>query len=265
MMQPCNLCDDTGMRVVEREARGVLERVAVECVCRRERRAQRAVTAAKIPQRYEHCTLEEYFTGFAGADNSLSGAKVLAQKFVENYPLETNGNGLLLTGSLGVGKTHLGVGILQALIAKGARGLFVDYRDLLKQVQHSYNRSNENTELGVLEPVFRAEVLLLDELGAVKPSDWVWDTVAHILNTRYNERLTTLITTNYPNQPAGAMAKGMQRATSKEARDAQESTREGTLGDRIGDRMLSRLQEMCVVVEMRGQDFRQSVKRARFA
>jgi DNA replication protein DnaC len=267
MMEPCTLCDDTGMRVVERVTNGVAERVAVECSCRVSRRAQRAVAAAKIPQRYEHCTLDSYNTGF-GLDNSLSGAKVMADNFVHSYPL-ANGNGLLLTGSLGVGKTHLGVGILQALIAKGARGLFVDYRDLLKQVQHSYNRSNESTEMGVLEPVFRAEVLLLDELGAVKPSDWVWDTVAHILNTRYNERLTTIITTNYPNLAAGAMAKGVQRGASKEAsrefQAAQEATREGTLGDRIGDRMLSRLQEMCVVVEMRGQDFRQSVKRARFA
>jgi DNA replication protein DnaC len=261
MAQPCTLCDDTGLRMIERGG----DRFAAECSCRSERRAQRAVAAAKIPQRYEHCTLEEYITSFAGADTSLGGARVMAEKFVQSYPLETNGNGLLLTGSLGVGKTHLGVGILQALLAKGARGLFVDYRDLLKQVQHSYNRSNETTELGVLEPVFRAEVLLLDELGAVKPSDWVWDTVAHILNTRYNERLTTIITTNYPNLPAGTLAKGTVRSMTKEGRDAQDAGREGTLGDRIGDRMLSRLQEMCVVVEMRGQDFRQSVKRARFA
>ena len=89
---------------------------------------------------------------------------------------------------------------LQALIEeRGARGLFFDYRDLLKQVQNSYNRSVDVTELEILQPVFEAEVLVLDELGANKPTDWVWDTVAHILNTRYNDRRTTIITTNYPN------------------------------------------------------------------
>jgi DNA replication protein DnaC len=155
-----------------------------------------------------------------------------------------------------VGKTHLGVGILQALVAeRGATGLFYDYRDLLKQVQNSYNQSVAATELEVLRPVFEAEVLVLDELGASKPTDWVWDTVAHILNTRYNDRRTTIITTNYPNAaPLGA-----------EPASPRAAMREETLGDRIGERMRSRLQEMCVVVEMHGEDFRQKVKRASFA
>ena len=126
------------------------------------------------------------------------------RNFVREYLPGTDGTGLLLTGSIGVGKTHLAVGILQALITeRGAKGLFFDYRDLLKQVQNSYNRSVEVTELEVLRPVFEAEVLVLDELGASKPTDWVWDTVAHILNTRYNDRRTTIITTNYANLPPG--------------------------------------------------------------
>jgi DNA replication protein DnaC len=174
---------------------------------------------------------------------------------VESYPLETDGTGLLLTGNIGVGKTHLAVGILQSLvIERGAAGLFYDYRDLLKQVQNSYNPQVRQTELEILRPVFEAEILVLDELGAVKPTDWVWDTVAHILNTRYNDRRTTIITTNYPNHPPLGVGGG----------DGSGRLREETLGDRIGERMRSRLQEMCVVVEMQGEDFRQKVKRASF-
>jgi DNA replication protein DnaC len=253
MAEMCPICEDTGLRLIDR-ADG--NRVAVECVCRAARRTQRTVDRARIPQRYAHCSLEEYVTNFAGANRSLGSAHVMAKKFVQGYPLETNGNGLLLTGSIGVGKTHLAVGILQALIAeRGAKGLFFDYRDLLKQVQNSYNRSVNATELEVLRPVFDAEVLVLDELGASKPTDWVWDTVAHILNTRYNDRKTTIITTNYANVAPG----------SGELTGARAAAREETLGDRIGERMRSRLQEMCVVVEMNGQDFRQNVKRASFA
>ena len=59
------------------------------------------------------------------------------------------------------------------------------------------------TELELLKPVFAAEVLVLDDLGAQKPNEWVWDTVALILNTRYNDRQTTIITTNYADLPAG--------------------------------------------------------------
>jgi len=214
---------------------------------------------ARIPKRYEHCSLDSYESGFRGANRSLEAAHMRARKFVEGYPVETAGIGLLLTGSIGVGKTHLAVGILQSLVVeRGANGLFYDYRDLLKQVQNSYNQSVAATELEVLRPVFEAEVLVLDELGAAKPSDWVWDTVAHILNTRYNDRRTTIITTNYAN--TGPL--GTEAGTNGSARAAM---REETLGDRIGERMRSRLQEMCVVVEMQGEDFRQKVKRASFA
>ena len=214
---------------------------------------------AHIPKRYEHCTLENYVSGFRGANRTLAAAHLRAKKFVEGYPVETAGTGLLITGKIGVGKTHLAVGILMALVVeRGATGLFYDYRDLLKQVQNSYNAGVAATELEILRPVFEAEVLVLDELGAAKPSDWVWDTVAHILNTRYNDRRTTIITTNYAN--AGPL--GAEAGQNGSARVAM---RDETLGDRIGERMRSRLQEMCVVVDMQGEDFRQTVKRASFA
>jgi DNA replication protein DnaC len=249
---PCPICADSGLRIVEKDGRQFAE----PCVCRIQRRANRRVLQAQIPRRYEHCSLDNYDTQFPSSHRSLSAALLHARRFVESYPLETDGRGLLLTGSIGVGKTHLAVGILQALVGeRGATGLFVDYRDLLKQVQNSYNRQVAATELEILAPVFNAEVLVLDELGASKPTDWVWDTVAHILNTRYNDRRTTIITTNYSN--AGPLAGPIK--------EEGKSAREESLGDRIGERMRSRLQEMCVVVDMQGDDFRQKIKRASFA
>ncbi len=245
------------MRIIERPDGS---RAAQDCSCRVERRVARMIASTKIPRRYEHCSLDSFETAFPSATRSLKQAHISARKFVESYPLETRGTGLMLTGSIGVGKTHLAVGILQALVAeRGATGLFYDYRDLLKQVQNSYNRQVQATELEVLAPVFEAEILVLDELGASKPSDWVWDTVAHILNTRYNDRRTTIITTNYAN--AGPLGSVLELNAGAAARAA---TREETLGDRIGERMRSRLQEMCVVVEMQGVDFRQTVNLARF-
>jgi DNA replication protein DnaC len=251
MSEICSICGGSGLQVVQENGR----QFAQDCVCRIERRVTRMLGRANIPRRYEHCRLENYDTDLPYSHRSQGVALLTARKFIEGYPLENAGQGLLLTGSIGVGKTHLAVGILQALVAeRGATGLFYDYRDLLKQVQNSYNRQVSATELEILAPVFEAEVLVLDELGASKPTDWVWDTVAHILNTRYNDRRTTIITTNYANAgPLGTESspRGMMR--------------EETLGDRIGERMRSRLQEMCVVVEMQGEDFRQKVKRASFA
>jgi DNA replication protein DnaC len=251
MSEVCTICGGSGMRILQEDGRQFVK----DCVCRLQKRAERMLGRAHIPKRYEHCTLENYDTDLPYSHRSQVMARLSAKKFIEGYPVETSGRGLLINGSIGVGKTHLAVGILQALVTeRGATGLFFDYRDLLKQVQNSYNNKVAATELEILAPVFDAEVLVLDELGASKPTDWVWDTVAHILNTRYNDRRTTIITTNYAN--AGPLG------TESSPRGVM---REETLGDRIGERMRSRLQEMCVVVEMQGEDFRQKVKRASFA
>jgi len=251
-MSLCPICGGVGLvRVVN--AAGIWGSRA--CQCQDAEREERRLAAAHIPERYRDCTLDAYEL-YHEADRSLGEALRTARKFVDAYPVDTAHKGLLLTGSIGVGKTHLAVGVLQRLVReRGAKGLFCDYRELLKNIQNSYNAQVNITELELLKPVFAAEVLVLDDLGAQKPNEWVWDTVALILNSRYNDRLSTIITTNYPDIPAGNGAKT----------DAERAAREPSLGDRIGDRMLSRLAEMCIRVEMKGKDFRQTgVKRARF-
>jgi DNA replication protein DnaC len=250
-MSTCPICGGSGL-IEEISAKGLW--VSRACGCQQMEREQNRLASARIPQRYRDCTLDDYEI-YNTADRSLGLGLQTARKFVEAYPVDTAGKGLLFTGSIGVGKTHLAVGVLRRLVQeRGVRGLFCDYRELLKNIQNSYNPQVNTTELELLKPVFRAEVLVLDDLGAQKPNEWVWDTVALILNTRYNDKQSTIITTNYPDLPAGGGAQT----------DVERAAREQTLGDRIGDRMRSRLAEMCVRVEMTGEDFRQTVKRARF-
>ena len=242
----CPACDGTGWKPVPGKNHKV-----TRCECRIDARTTRLLKAAQIPARYEHCTLSDFDVAFHGANRSLAQARLAAGRFVEEYPVEKTG--LLLIGPIGVGKTHLAVGIMQELIrSKGLPCLFCDYRELLKQIQNSYNPTVQTTELEILRPVFESEILVLDELGAVKPTEWVWDTVSHILNTRYNDKRTTIITTNFSDQPAGHVS------------GPRGAAREETLGDRIGERMRSRLHEMCRVVQMDGSDFRQRVQSANF-
>jgi DNA replication protein DnaC len=241
----CPLCEGTGWKSVSQGP----ERRVTRCDCRLQSRAQALLAAARIPKRYEHCELSNF--EFDGPHRGLAPARMAAYRFVEDYPLDSTG--LLLIGSIGVGKTHLAVGIVKELmVSKGVACLFYDYRELLKQIQNSYNDSVKATELEVLRPVFETEVLALDELGAVKPTEWVWDTVSLILNTRYNENRTTIITTNFDDRPAGAVA------------GPRGAARDETLGDRIGERMRSRLHEMCRIVKMEGEDFRQKFRSASF-
>ncbi len=253
MQKVCSRCGGLGVRMTPIPGGGS---VIESCACQLEQRVARLLHRASIPARYEHCSFDSYEASFPGADRSLAAAHLIARRFVDGYPVTTGGRGLLLTGSIGVGKTHLAVGILHALIVeKGVHGLFCDYRELLKEIQHSYNAQVATTEMEILQPVFDAEVLVLDELGAAKPTDWVWDTVALVLNTRYNDKRTTIITTNYADLAPGANGGGTA---------ASRANREETLGDRIGERMRSRLAEMCVTIEMCGEDFRRTVGRARF-
>jgi DNA replication protein DnaC len=249
----CPLCDGTGWKSVS----GGAERRVTRCDCRLQARGQALLAAARIPKRYEHCELSNF--EFDGPHRALANARMAACRFVEEYPLDHTG--LLLIGSIGVGKTHLAVGILKELIrSKNTACLFYDYRELLKQIQNSYNDSVKATELDVLRPVFDTELLVLDELGAVKPTEWVWDTVSLILNTRYNDNRTTIITTNFPDETG---AEPYANQTTEFGR-AQRATRRETLGDRIGERMRSRLHEMCRIVKMEGEDFREKYRSASF-
>lgn len=243
----CPICGGSGWRRVTEQRNGRSAELAVRCGCVKATLGTRLLSQARIPRRYEHCELDNF--EHDGVFSGLSSAHMAAARFVEEYPVESAG--LLFVGPIGVGKTHLAVGIVKALIAtKGVRGMFYDYRELLKQIQNSWNPQVQASEMDVLRPVFDAEVLALDELGAVRPSEWVADTVAYILNTRYNDRRTTILTTNYRDLPPGGTEEGVSRSA------AARAAREDTLGDRIGERMRSRLHEMCRLVPVAGDDFR---------
>lgn len=234
----CPLCQGTGWELIVTAG----DSRARRCRCITSTRPERLLAAARIPPRYEACTLANFKT--TGAQQGLLPATFAARRFVENYPLDRKG--LLLLGAFGQGKTHLAVGIIKELVkTKGIKCAFYDYRELLKQIQNSYSPSVETTELEVLRPVFDAEIVVLDDLGVVKPTAWVWDAVSLILNTRYNDNRTTIITTNFPDGPA-LQARSKAPVSSREA--AEDANRDITLGDRIGERMRSRIHEMCKII-----------------
>ncbi len=222
-------------------------RFAAPCDCTATDQQARALERSRIPRRYEHCDFENFEADLpyeepeaAAWNRSLAQARLLVEAFARDYPVSAD-HGLLLMGPSGAGKTHLAVAALKAIVLRGHRGLFYDYRDLLKQIQASYNPESQTTEMEVLEPVLNAELLLLDDLGASKPSAWALETVGHILNVRYNEKRTTLATTNYLDAPPRG---------------------EDSLADRVGQRIRSRLYEMCLTIELVAPDYRKRVRRA---
>jgi DNA replication protein DnaC len=257
----CPLCEGTGWKTVASASMtgSTNDRRVTRCNCRLRSRVESLLSAARIPCRYEHCELSTFKLG--DQPWRIRAAFIAASRLVQDYPIDKTG--LLFVGDAGVGKTHLAVGIANALIReKGIECIFYDYADLLKQIQESYNPAVQTTELGLLRPVFETEVLVLDDLGSVRPTDWRWDTIRLILNNRYNGSRTTIITTNFADKPAAGVADPDAPRKSESFAIAQSAARKETLGDRIGETMRSRLHEMCQFVKMEGPDHRQEEKKA---
>ena len=219
----CALCYGSGMEIVKGKG-------ARPCECRKQKSRSNLIEKARIPRRYEKCHFHNYYVSSV----SQGTAYKLALNLANTYPAVERG--LLLMGTVGVGKTHLAVAILKGLAERGIEGLFYESGALLKSIQDSYNSVSQTSELKVLQPIFDAEVLVLDEIGASKPTDWVRDTMANIINTRYNDKKLTIFTTNYL--------------------DERQAGRDETLEDRIGVRLRSRLYEMCKAVSINGDDYR---------
>jgi DNA replication protein DnaC len=229
----CLDCDDTGWK--PQEVDGI--RRVVRCHCWRERIGHLRLVDANIPKRYQHCTL----ANFTAYNESLERALVQARRLADAFPVATIG--LFLEGQPGVGKTHLAVAVLKQIIERtAARGLFYDTRDLLRIIRSTYDPSIRTTELEILRPVMTADLLVLDDLGAEKTSEWVEETMNLIVNTRYSERRLTIFTSNYPDIP--------------------DDTEPNSLLFRIGDRMRSRLHEMCEFVVLDAADYRERPQNA---
>jgi DNA replication protein DnaC len=282
----CPICQGSGWKVVERTTEGAQALAsaesarpgassgepkvvwAVPCDCTTGDRVERALARARVPERYRHCDFDNFETDneienatreqLAAWNRSLAQAKLMVQRFAEEFPAGSE-HGLLLMGPCGAGKTHLAVAALKEIVLRSHSGLFYDYREMLKEIQGSYSSESDVTELGVLEPVLKSEILVLDDVGSSKPSLWALETVGHILNTRYNEKRVTLLTTNFLD--SDTMASPSAQASSRVSGMRTPAT-EDSLADRVGKRIRSRLYEMCRTVEISAPDYRKEIRPA---
>ena len=141
-------------------------------------------------------------------------------------------------GNPGVGKTHLAVAILKEIYnLKRVRGIFFDTKDLIYRIKILMD---ERKDLKLINYIVNHPLLVLDDLGSERLSEWQRELLSYIITQRYNNMKSTIITTNYRLE---------EKINGKLGQD---------LSSRLGENIVSKMFEMNEIVTILGKDKRKN-------
>lgn len=143
-----------------------------------------------ISPNLQQATIESY----EPKNNSQAKAKKIAERYVESFDLKDPKN-LLIVGAYGIGKSHLAKGITDKLIEKGHSAVFISVPKLLTRFRDTYNKDSDVSEWEMIETLGSVNLLVLDDLGSEKQSEWAWEKLFEIVDSR--QGMHTIYTTNF--------------------------------------------------------------------
>ena len=234
----CSRCGGTGW-VIEQIA-GLSG--ADRCACVDPGLAARIEERANIPPIYRNASVDSFLLPVdnPGARQSLGTVVLTVKGYIREFP-NVPRPGLLFMGASGTGKTHLAVAVLRELIGRGFEGVFYDFQNLLDRIRSGYDQASGTSDREAYRTALETEIVVLDDLGAHRVTDWVEDTVTAIITYRCNNGKATIVTTNLRDPEAG----------DKRSSGLEENLQtKFFLEERVGTRARSRLFEMCRLVRM---------------
>lgn len=190
----CHKCadrDETERRKAEFEERQRAAEAAAH---------KQMVAAATIPPRFAEKTLENFVPHSEGAKRALNVARAYVQDFDESLK---EGSSLIFCGGVGTGKTHLAVGIANALLDLKRRVRFVSVMNAVREVKETYRRDSEHSEREVIDSLIYPDLLILDEVGVQFGSDTEKMILFEIINGRYEQVKPTVVISNLAKEALG--------------------------------------------------------------
>ena len=196
----CEKCHDTGR--IYRDNHYLI------CSCAKNDLRKRKQKTGNLPLHLQNATfsnanLNYYETDLitdSGMNYRENAQKVysLASSFVQRFNSERLNRGLIIEGPIGSGKSYLLGCIANGLIDRGINFRYIVYSDLLQKIRSTYNQNNpENDEQQILSTVQQIPVLLIDDLGTEKATEFASSTLYQIIDRRYREEKPIILSTNY--------------------------------------------------------------------
>ncbi|MBJ6762124.1 ATP-binding protein [Myxococcaceae bacterium JPH2] len=247
----CTVCGGKGHVLVEREAtfsQKVGSRryeVLEPCVCTHRRKRVTLFNDVGMPGVVAHASFDNYRAFNEAQDRGRGVAMHFAHQYVKGNPSK----GFVLSGPVGTGKTHLLASTLAHLVLElGVRTRYVEISLLYATIRRGFQEGKSGGE--IIGPLSEVEVLAIDELGKGRGSPFEMETLDELIARRYNARRTTLFATNYSLEPERKNARQAPTGyrSTEDARAAVKETE--LLRERVGERIYSRLCEMCTFVEL---------------
>ena len=234
----CESCDGTGLVRGTIEDGGRKYEVSKPCALAGLQVRLSLFNQAQLPA--VHSCSE--FKTFKGANEEGANALKLARDFAAGWPSR---RGFVLSGPVGTGKTHLLVSTLRWVTAEmGVPAAYIEISLLYATIRRGFQEGKSGGE--IIKPLSQVDLLAIDELGKGRGSPFEMETLDELIARRYNAGKITLFATNYSLKPPEARVSSGYQSTA-ELKDAAKESK--ILCDRVGDRIYSRLCEMCDFVE----------------